>query len=382
MTTATTTGTTEKLWTCSGDSHFIEPPDLFRDRLPAELADRLPRSERISEEEEVVHIDGRSFRRRVPKPSSPEMAEARRRFAEGMAQGGLGATDGRARLEALDDQGVWGEVVFPSLGLWYGEIEDGSLVAEAARVLNDFVKEELIDRSPRFVPAALLPLQSIELSLREVERVAGLGFHAAFLPTSLDESQPRWNEDHWDALWSTLEDTGLVAAFHIGTDAGGTRPFRNPGGAMLNYLDTTFGGQKAAAQLVASGALEQHPRLQVLVSEGGATWVPFVGDRLNEAFRQHHMFDDRRLTKLPKDYLMTQVYASFQHDETAVAAATHMGYRNVMFGTDFPHIEGTYPHTQKVLHELLDDADPVIGHRIRIGAFLELFPSVGAPPEA
>ena len=112
----------------------------------------------------------------------------------------------------------------------------------------------------------------------------------------------------------------------------------------------------------------------------GATWVPFVGDRLNEAYRQHYMFDEGRLTRLPKDYIMSQVYSSFQHDETAVPAVSAMGYRNVMFGTDYPHIEGTFPHTQKVLHELLDGVDPEISYRIRIGAFLELFPTVGTPP--
>ena len=199
----------ETLWTCSGDSHFIEPPDLFRERLPKDLADRLPRSERISDDEEIVHIDGRTIRRRLPKASSPEMTEAWRKFREGMAQGGRGASSSEARLEALDDQGVWGEVVFPSLGLWYGEIEDAHLVSEAARVMNDFVKEELIDRSPRFVPTATLPLQSKELSIAEARRVADLGFKAVFLPTTLDESCPRWNEDHWNDLWSTLEATAF-----------------------------------------------------------------------------------------------------------------------------------------------------------------------------
>jgi predicted TIM-barrel fold metal-dependent hydrolase len=371
---------TETLWTCSGDSHFIEPSNLFRDRLPRDLAERLPRSEKISDSEEVVHIDGRSFTRRIPKPSSPEMAEQRRRFAEAMAQGGLGASDGSARLLALEEQGVWGEVIYPSLGLWYGEIQDAHLVHEAAKVVNDFVKEQLIDVSPRFIPTATLPLQSIERSIEEARRCADLGFHAVFLPTSLGDTCPRWNEDVWDSLWTTLEETGMVAAWHIGSDATGTRPFKNPGGAMLNYLDTTFGGQRAAAQMVASGALERHPSLRVLVSEGGATWVPFVGDRLNEAYRQHYMFDEGRLSRLPKHYIMSQVYSSFQHDETAVPAMTAMGYRNVMFGTDYPHIEGTFPHTQKVLHELLDGVDGDISYRIRIGAFLELFPSVGTPP--
>src|SRR5688572_15688220 len=89
----------ERLWTHSGDSHFIEPPDLYRKNLPAAIADRLPRSERISDEEEIVHIDGRQLRRKIPKPSSPELAEARRKFAEGMAQGGAGLGDGAARLQ-------------------------------------------------------------------------------------------------------------------------------------------------------------------------------------------------------------------------------------------------------------------------------------------
>jgi predicted TIM-barrel fold metal-dependent hydrolase len=371
----------EKLWTCSGDSHFTEPKDLFTTSLPAALAERLPRSEKISDTEERVHIDGRSFTRKLPKPSSPEMAEARRKFAEGMAQGGLGASDGKERLKALDDQGVWGEVVFPSLGLWYGELDDPNLVFEAAKVANDFVKAELIDRSPRFVPTATLPLQSIELSVQEAGRAAELGFKAVFLPTSLADTSPRWNEDAWEPLWARCEEANLVVAFHIGTDINGPRPFRNPGGAILNYLDTTFGGQKAAAMMVAGGALERHPDLRVLVSEGGATWVPFAGDRLNEAYRQHYMYDDGRLQKLPKEYIMSQVYASFQHDETAVAAMQYMGYRNAMFGTDYPHIEGTYPHTQKVLSEVLTGASEETSHRIRLGAFLELFPSVGLPPD-
>ncbi len=371
----------DMLWTCSGDSHFIEPRNLFTENLPAELAQRLPRSEKISDEEEIVHIDGDSFRRKLPKPPNPSTAKAMIEFMEAMEQGGEGQGKGSVRLQHLDEQGVWGEVVYPSLGLWYGQIHDPHLVAEAARVLNDFVHDELISTSPRFVPTATLPLQSVELSIVEAQRCATMGFRAVFLPTEPSKGQPYWNDDHWEPLWSACEEAHLVIGVHIGTDADGTRPYRNPGGALLNYLDTTFGGQKAAAQFVAGGALERHPDLRVLISEGGATWAPFVGDRLNEAYRQHPMFDDGRLPRPPKDYIMRQVYASFQHDETAVPAMTAMGYRNVLFGTDYPHIEGTFPHTQKVLREILVGVDEETSARIRYGAFLELFPSVGPPPQ-
>ena len=173
----------------------------------------------------------------------------------------------------------------------------------------------------------------------------------------------------------------MVIGFHIGTDGGDQATmFRGPGGAILNYVQTGYGGQYAAMKLVTGGALERHPDLKVLVSEGGATWVPFVGDRLNEGYRQHAAFVRPQLSKLPKEILYRQVYASFQHDESAPAAMWAMGYTNVMFGSDYPHLEGTYGHTQKTLHELFDDVDPAVRHRITRGAFEELFPHVSAPP--
>jgi predicted TIM-barrel fold metal-dependent hydrolase len=374
---------TELLWTHSGDSHFIEPPDLYRENLPASLADRLPRSERISDTEEIVHIDGRQIRRALPKPR-PETAARLVAFREAMsserqAYGGRGG--GEVRLTHLDDQGVWGEVVYPSLGLWYNEIESPDLVTAAARVLNEHVHADLIERSPRFVPTATLPLQSVEDSVKEAQRCAAIGFHAVFLPTGPPAQMPYWNDDVWEPLWAACEEAGLVAAFHIGTDSGpGARAYRGVGGALLNYVHTSFGGQSAVVALVGAGVLERHPGLKVLVSEGGATWVPFVGDRMNEVTRQQPMWDEGRLSMLPKDYLLRQVYASFQHDESAIPTVTAMGYRNVMFGTDYPHLEGTFPHTQKVLHELFDDLDESTSDRIRMGAFLDLFPHVGRPP--
>jgi predicted TIM-barrel fold metal-dependent hydrolase len=87
-----------------------------------------------------------------------------------------------------------------------------------------------------------------------------------------------------------------------------------------------------------------------------------------------------QLAKLPKEYLYRNVYASFQHDETAPAALWAMGYQNVMFGSDYPHLEGTYGHTQKTLHELFDGVEPKIRDRITRGTFEELFPHVSAPP--
>jgi predicted TIM-barrel fold metal-dependent hydrolase len=130
--------------------------------------------------------------------------------------------------------------------------------------------------------------------------------------------------------------------------------------------------------MVASGALDRHPDLKVLISEGGASWVPFLGDRMVEGYRQHYMAVRPKLSRDPKEILYTQVYASFQHDATAVLAYEYMGYRNVMFGSDYPHMEGTFGHTQDTLKTLFDGVSDATRLRITQGAFYELFPDV--PP--
>ena len=197
----------------------------------------------------------------------------------------------------------------------------------------------------RFVPAASLPLLDVNDAVAELHHAVDIGLHLASLPTGVPNGMPDWNCDDWEPLWAAAEEAGMVLGFHIGDGTGNANPFRGPGGAVLNYVETTYGGQRVAAKLVASGALDRHPTLKVLISEGGATWVPFAGDRMNEGYRQHGMFVRPTLSRPPKEFLYRQVYASFQHDETAPAALTAMGYPNVMWGSDYPHMEGTFGHT-------------------------------------
>jgi predicted TIM-barrel fold metal-dependent hydrolase len=370
----------EKIWAHSGDSHFLEPSDLWHQILPKAQADRMPWIEMIADDEERVHVDGKSFTRPLPKIMTAKGATGET-IAE-MSHRPPGARDVRLRLADLDQEGIWGEVMYQSIGLWSALIEDPELIRAAAYAENEWLASEIQAVAPdRLVPAALMPMLDVDDAVAELRHAAEIGLHLVSLPTGNPPGTKDYNHNDWEPLWVAAEETGMVVGFHIGTDGGDQAAmFRGPGGAILNYVQTGYGGQYAAMKLVASGALERHPKLKLLVSEGGATWVPWVGDRMNEAYRQHGMFVRPQLGALPKEYLYRQVYASFQHDESAPAALWAMGYQNVMFGSDYPHLEGTYGHTQKTLHELFDDVAPDVRHRITRGAFEELFPHVSAPP--
>jgi len=374
------TMTERKIWANSGDSHLVEPEDLFESSLPPALAERMPRS--VKDEDgkwETIHVDGQQFRRRMPK--ALDLTDA-----EGLTvrERAPGANDKALRHVDLDAEGIWAELVYPSIGIWMSSIQDADLLAAGARAVNDWAIE--YQRfSPRYVCTATIPLLTVETAVTEIEWAASMGFHAGYLSVAPPIGVDDWHLDSWEPMWSALEETGMVAAFHVGTEPHDASSFhgsyfRGPGGALLNYLETTYGGQRAVTKMIAAGVFDRHPTLRAIVSEGGATWGPFVADRLDEAYRQHSSQVRPQLSRLPSEYLYENVYASFQHDRTAVAAVTSMGWRNVCWGSDYPHIEGTFGHTQKVLHELFDDVDAATRDRITTGAYQELFPHVPPAP--
>lgn len=373
-----------KIWTNSGDSHFLEPEDLWQTTLPKKLADLTPRSEKDPDGEyETVHVDGQVFRRKLPTSAVME------KFVEASNRP-QGSRDARARLADLDQEGVWGEVIFPSLGMWCSSFRTPELLKACMRASNEWALDQIASVSERYVVTAQVSTLVVEDAVDELRWAAERGFQAVFLPTTPHPSADDWNRASWDPLWAAAEEAGMVLAFHIGTDpvdmsVGGASGglgivHHGPGGAVMNYAETTFSGQRVAMKMVASGALDRHPNLKVLISEGGATWVPFLGDRMVEGYRQHAMAVRPKLSRDPKEILYSQVYASFQHDVTAVAAFEHMGYRNVMFGSDYPHMEGTYGHTQDTLKTLFDGVSDETRRRITQGTFFELFPNVPAVP--
>lgn len=345
-----------KIWAHSGDSHLMEPDDLYSSRLPKRLADRAPRTER-GEKFETAYIDGRQVNRLLND------------FADAMRPPGF--KDLNIRLQDLDHEGVWSQLAFPSSGFFTVLIDDAELVRACVRAWNEWAVEDFMAQQDRVIATAIVPLVDVKDAVAEVEWAAEKGFQAIFLPTSMPPDR-EWGFELWEPLWEAAAAAGVVLAYHIGTGADRI-VYRGPGGAVVNYTEVTYSGMRVVSHLVASGALDRHPNLKLLIAEGGAGWVPALGDRMDEAYRQHGMFVRPRLSRPPSEIIRQQVYASFQHDISAVQIIEDTDYHNVMWGDDYPHLEGTYGHTQETLRHLFDAVDPRITDRVLRGTFEELF---------
>jgi len=346
----------EKIWAHSGDSHAMEPEDLWTSRLPKHLADRAPRTER-GEKYEIVYVDGKRLSRQLND------------FMDAMRPPGFKDLD--IRLHDLQQEGVRCQLAFPSQGFWSANIEDPELSAAVAHAWNQWAREDFMGRQNRIFTPAIVPLVDVAATVKEVEWAAENGFQSIFLPCTMP-AEKDWGLELWNPLWDAADANNVVIAYHIGT-GGENVVYRGPGGAVVNYMETTYPGMRVVSHLVASGALDRHPDLKVVVAEGGAGWVPAIGDRMDEAYRQHGMFVRPRLDRLPSEIVRTQVYTSFQHDISAVQVIKDTNYTNVMWGDDYPHLEGTYGHTQETLHQIFDTVEPWIRERVLRGTFEELF---------
>ena len=354
-----------KIWANSGDGHVMEPADLWTSTLPKRLGDRAPRTEK-SERHETVWVDGESVYRTLN-----QFAEAGR---------APGAWDFAQRLVDMDAEGVVNQLLFPSAGLWVYRIKDTELFLACCQAYNDWMARDVMGFSERLDGVAMLPMDDVPAAVAELQRAAALGFRAVMLAANTEPGN-EYAQEHWDPLWAAAEESGMVLAVHVGT---GTDPrgFRGPGGVVTNYVETFIPGQRVVTHLTASGVLDRHPGLKLMIAEGGASWVPSLADRLDEGYRQHGEYATPKLSRLPGEIIFSQVYASFQHDRSAVPAMSAMGFQNVLWGDDYPHLEGTFGHSQETLHGLFDDAEPAVSAAIRITNYERLLGKSTAIPAA
>ena len=380
----------KKLWANSGDSHLMEPPDLF-DSLPEDVRERLPRSVKDpSGDFETIYIDGQEFRRDLPKSDKPKKglginARPTDSKEEDFINRVIGGNDPVARIKDLDNEGVWGEVMYPSLGIWTFNVRTPRVVKEGCRALNDWALD-FQHHSPRFVCVASVPSLDIDDAVAEVKRAHEGGFLCGFLPTRPPIGRPEWNDEEWDPLWEAFAETGMVIGFHIGTEPHDPTErtgvyYRGRGGAVLNYVETTYGGQRAVTQLIACGALTGIP--------SSRSWSPKAarpgGRSSPTAWTRATASTARRSARrCPSCRAGTSTTRSTPRSSTTSRRWPPIrpwGGRTSCGAATTPTSRARSGTRRRRCTSCSTAWTPTVSRRIRIGAFQELFPSVPAPPE-
>ena len=106
---------------------------------------------------------------------------------------------------------------------------------------------------------------------------------------------------------------------------------------------------EVVSTLVFTGVLERHPKLQFVLVECGIGWVPYFVERMDQTFEKHRFWTKSIITEKPSTYWYRQGHATFIRDLAGVAARHRAGLRNIMWSTDYPHSDSTWPHSREAL---------------------------------
>jgi predicted TIM-barrel fold metal-dependent hydrolase len=324
------------------DGHVVEPPDAW-----AGLPDaHRPRIERDPSGYEHVVVGDQEILA-VPlgtlaRPGSDFSDPASFRPLEDAQPGG---SDPVARLEDMDAEGIDQAVLYPSIGLYAWAIDDPAAAVAVARAYNDWLSSYCGAAPRRLFGAAMLPLQDPAAAAAELRRaVVELAFPAAFVRPNPCRGRSL-SDRAFDAVWEVAEELDVPVGIHEGSSVivptlGADRPF-NP--LILHAVSHSFEQMLACAQLIAFGVFERHPGLHCIFLESSGGWVPFWLERLDEQAGSFGGFcpDMRRS---PSEYFDRHCAVSFEVGErTLPALAPFIGARHIVWGSDYPHHDATFP---------------------------------------
>ncbi len=328
----------------SADSHIVEPNELFLDALPASLRKHAIRAEKVDDmivtrtDEQVIY---------KMRPQMIALAGEKR----------IGARDLAGRMEDMRKDGVDAEICFPSLGLWTYALADAEAEYATTQIYNDWNNRFFAGKLDIFVRCGVLPVRNLDNCVAEIKRLASLGFTAAMLPSATPAGVPRYNQPAWDPVFKAAGDAGIVLVLHTGTGLETVIYERGPGAAVVNYTHQMNDGLDAVTFLVAGGVLDRNPTTQVAIIECGASWLAAVAERMDEVYAAHAPFVHPKLSLPPSGIIRRQVKASFQHDRACIAARNVTGTQALLWASDYPHAEGTFPHSTDVISRLFDGID-------------------------
>jgi predicted TIM-barrel fold metal-dependent hydrolase len=347
----------------SSDCHAGLPPGGYREYLDPQYREAFDEAMKLqiaATEEQQKHFLVKDINEKWRQGRDAELS---------------GAWDHDERIKVLDADGVAGEVIFPDgitemnappFGAGIGMTPrdaDRELQWAGARAHNRWLAE-LVQMAPeRREGVAVVPATwDIDEAVTEVRWARENGLGSIMLPVMWHDHAP-YSDECYDPLWAVCQDLDVVVHYHSGpapmTDyfgqwpPAGDKPTRR--GAMGIYVsEVAWWLARPLTFLIWGGVFEMFPKLKVAATEGTSIWVPSFLELLDQRAGQHagaqKLGDFTSHLKLkPSEYFARNIRVGAMIPEREAELRHEIGVGNVMWGTDYPHPEGSWPETAERL---------------------------------
>jgi len=362
----------------SADSHVVEGPAVF-DGLAERFGDEAPRVVPGEDGSDYIVIPARKNRRvnvgimalaatrldrdkpleRKPghKPGTGTIddPEIQAYLTGGYAAMRPGLTDGSRRGEDQDVDGLAAEVLYPGYFSMFA-LRDIELLVALQRNYNDWLAEQCSASNGRLYGLAALPVQDPSQAVAELERVIGLGYRGAVIPSNAPKER-RYCDDEYDPLWARAQEAGIPISFHVGCMSHTPQWLRETKGRdpIAVYSGTGALIHDTLVELMCRGVCQKFPDLQFVVAEFNAGWLAHWLDRVDQGWKREFSKRPSGPAVEPVDEIWKrQFYATIEDDQPALRTRDLIGEDRLMWGSDYPHTDSTWPCSLDVLGEMFE----------------------------
>ena len=342
----------------SSDSHILEPADLWSKRVDPPFRDRAPVVVRVGENDQW-HADGAQFHavRATGYQAGVRFTHPEKLSLDGQFEAiRPGALDPHPHVEDMDVDGIAAAVLYPTVGAQLYRIADSDLLTACVRAYNDHVADFCKPYPHRLKGMAILNVDSIGETVRELERVAKMGLAGAMIPV-----RPSMRYDHpaYEPLWAAAEQIDIPLSLHTGTERWGrdTAPLGAPRDAVVFAGGAGQDLRVSIAALIFGGIFERHPRLKVVAAEFEISWALYLMNRMDDTYINRVAgIQGRRFEggAVPSDFFRRHVFVSFQEDAVGIQTRHCMGVDRLMWGADYPHAEATFPRSREIVDQMFE----------------------------
>ncbi len=347
----------------SSDDHVFEPADLWTSRVEEKFRDRAPHVVHRAEDgtdwwvcDGLIGASGGSGGSQMGmRFEAPEKMS----FADSMDNVRPGAYIPEARIADMDADGIDVALLYPSQGLLLYGHPDSTLLTALCRAYNSWLAEFCGAFPDRLKGIAMLDIDDVQSGIREMEHCAKLGLVGAMISVYPAE-QKSYDRPMYEPLWAAAQDLDLPLSLHLATNRPGSGYIDESNLEAIDYpalVNVDHWVRMSLARLILSGVFERYPKLQVGSIEQEVSWASHFLERLDYTYTQRPQHGAHRFTEdmLPSDYFHRNVFISFQEDALGIRDRHFIGVDNLLWGSDYPHPECTFPRSQQILDEILSE---------------------------
>ncbi|MSQ25975.1 MAG: amidohydrolase [Dehalococcoidia bacterium] len=329
------------------DAHVLEPPDLWKTRLPKKFLDRAPHQEHFPQGDAWI-FEG------VPDPIT---------FGHnslGGMPGGLkreqrnewvswentpkGTWDAAARLKAMDEDGIGAAVLYPTPRIgnaisW--DTKDREFHVALFQAYNNYLVDfSAIDRN-RLGGIAMTPTTGIGDAVAELKRVSKLpGIRGVVLTRWPNGGLEITAED--DQFFAVAEAADLTVNIHVSfVTEGPASKSKMKASGDLRMMDAPG----RARDLIYKGVFDRFPKLRVAFVEVDCGWVPYIAEQMDDRFRRMEDGARPKIKMTPSAYYKRNLFFTYITDSYAVENRRRIGIDNMMWSSDYPHTGTDFPRS-------------------------------------